>query len=181
MRCRLSGRHLRERRSRAPSSDRAFRLALADAYLGSSHAKRNLGDDRGAFESATECLRLYRDAADADRSNRVVLRGLAGAPQRSAWRNRVSGNSNRRSRVFARVRPRSRRLVAAEPRNVNLEPRADAGVRTCRRRARESRPAEPRRSIGRARRRIGRLRTSENGCMKRTARISVRPPTTASS
>lgn len=33
----------------APSSHPEFRMALADAYLGSSHAKRDLGDDRGAF------------------------------------------------------------------------------------------------------------------------------------
>ena len=63
----------------APSSHPEFRLALADAYLGSSQAKWDLGDDRGAFESATECLRLYRDAADAGRSNPSVMRGLAGA------------------------------------------------------------------------------------------------------
>jgi eukaryotic-like serine/threonine-protein kinase len=68
-------------RASSPSaaSDPEFRLALADAHLGSSDAKRNLGDDRGALESATECLRLYREAADAARSNSVAMRGLASA------------------------------------------------------------------------------------------------------
>jgi tRNA A-37 threonylcarbamoyl transferase component Bud32/tetratricopeptide (TPR) repeat protein len=49
----------------AASSHPEFRLALADAYLGSSDAKRNLGDDRGAVEAANECLRLLREAAAA--------------------------------------------------------------------------------------------------------------------
>ena len=47
------------------SSPLEYRLALADAYLGSSNAKRSLGDDRGAVEAASECLRLLREAADA--------------------------------------------------------------------------------------------------------------------
>ena len=61
----------------AASSDPELRLALADAYVGSSNAKRDLGDDQGALESATHGLRLYRQAADAgkrlyelDRSDR---------------------------------------------------------------------------------------------------------------
>src|SRR4029079_12136190 len=59
------------RASARPSSDRAFRLALADAYLGSGSARRNLGDDQRASDAAAECLRLYREAAEADGANPV--------------------------------------------------------------------------------------------------------------
>ena len=62
MRCRPFRTRLHRASIPAASSDRAFRLALADAYLGASRAKRNLGDERGAFEAAIECLRLYRDS-----------------------------------------------------------------------------------------------------------------------
>ena len=62
------------------SSQLEYRLALADAYLGSSNAKRNLGDDRGAVEAASEGLRLLREAAaaaktlyDANRSDERVV------------------------------------------------------------------------------------------------------------
>ena len=102
-----------------PSSDRAFRLALADAYLGAGNARRNLGDDRGAFEAASECLRLYREAADADRSNQVVLRGMAGALGAVGMAQSGLGQLEPALASFREGAATLERLVVAEPRNMN--------------------------------------------------------------
>ena len=121
MRCRTFHDAIARARSQRPSSDRAFRLALADAYLGSSNAKRDLGDDRGAFEAASECLRLYREAADADRSNQER--------DDEAWPARCGAVGMAQSRLgqlepaldsFREGAATLETLVAAEPRNVNL-------------------------------------------------------------
>ena len=104
----------------APSSHPEFRLALADAYLGSSNAKRNLGDDRGAFEAASECLRLYREAADAGRSNPSVMRGLAGAHAAVGMSEMRLGQLERALDSFREGAATLETLVAAEPRDVNL-------------------------------------------------------------
>jgi len=103
-----------------PSSHPEFRLALADAYLGSSHAQRDLGDDRGAFESATECLRLYRDAADAGRSNPSVMRGLAGAHAAVGMSEMRLGQLERALDSFREGAATLETFAAAEPRDVNL-------------------------------------------------------------
>ena len=103
-----------------PSSHPEFRLALADAYLGSSQAKWDLGDDRGAFESATECLRLYRDAADAGRSNPSVMRGLAGAHAAVGMSEMRLGQLERALDSFREGAATLETFVAAEPRDVTL-------------------------------------------------------------
>jgi eukaryotic-like serine/threonine-protein kinase len=106
--------------NRAPSSHPEFRLALADAYLGSSQAKRDLGDDRGAFESATNCLRLYRDAAHAGRSNPIVMKGLAGAHAAVGMSEMRLGQLERALDSFRQGAATLESLVAAAPRNVTL-------------------------------------------------------------
>jgi tetratricopeptide (TPR) repeat protein len=104
----------------APSSHPEFRLALADAYLGSSHAKRDLGDDRGAFESATDCLQLFRDAAGAGRSNPSVMRGLAGAHAAVGMSEMRLGQLEGALDSFREGAATLETFVAAEPRDVNL-------------------------------------------------------------
>ena len=103
----------------AALSDQQFRLALADAYLGSSRAKRNLGDDRGAFDAAMECLRLYRGAAASDRSNPVVMRGLASAQAAVGMGEVRFGQLDRALTSFREGAATLERLVAHEPRNLN--------------------------------------------------------------
>jgi eukaryotic-like serine/threonine-protein kinase len=102
----------------AVSSDREFRLALADAYLGSSKAKRNLGDDHGAFDAATECLRLYREVGGADRSNPVVMGGLASAHAAVGMDEMRLGQLGTALASFREGAATLEALVASDPRNV---------------------------------------------------------------
>jgi eukaryotic-like serine/threonine-protein kinase len=87
-------------------------------YLGSSRVKRDLGDERGAFDAATESLRLYRAAAAADRSDRVVLRGLASAHAAVGMAEMRAGQLERALASFREGTVTLETLVAAEPRNV---------------------------------------------------------------
>ena len=102
----------------APPRDRAFRLALADAYLGASNARRNMGDDRGSFAAASECLRLYREAVDADRSDRLVRRGMASALGAIGMGQTRLGDLQRARESFREGAATLEALVADEPRNV---------------------------------------------------------------
>ena len=99
--------------------DRSLRLALADAYLGSSDAKRNLGDDRGAFEAGSECLRLYREAAGASPPNPVVVRGLATAHAAVGMAEMRLGRLEPALASFRAGAATLEPLVASEPRNVD--------------------------------------------------------------
>jgi tetratricopeptide (TPR) repeat protein len=103
----------------AASSDPEFRLALADAHLGSSDVKRNLGDDRGAFEAANECLRLYREAAHAGGPNPVVTSGLASAHAAVGMGEMRLGQLGSALASFRNGAAALETLVASEPRNVN--------------------------------------------------------------
>jgi tetratricopeptide (TPR) repeat protein/tRNA A-37 threonylcarbamoyl transferase component Bud32 len=103
----------------APSSDRAFRLALADAYQGAGNARRNLGDDQGAFDAASACLRLYREAAETDRSNTVVLRGMAGALGAVGMAQSRLGQLEPALASFREGATTLEHLVKADPHNLN--------------------------------------------------------------
>jgi tetratricopeptide (TPR) repeat protein len=105
--------------SPAHSSDRAFRLALADTYIGASNTKRNRGDDRGAFEAASEGLRQYREAVNADPSSQAVRRGLAGALGTVGMVQSRLGQLEPALVSFREGAATLEALVAAEPRNMN--------------------------------------------------------------
>ena len=111
---------MREPRSRQRRAHPEFRLALADAYLGSSNALRNLGEFRGAVEAATEGVRLYREAAAADESNPAVLRELAAAQAELGMVEMQLGQLARALDTFRKGAATLETLAAADPRNVNL-------------------------------------------------------------
>ena len=104
----------------AASSHAELRLALADAYLGSSNASRNLGDDRAAVDAATEGVRLYRDAAAASGSNPVVMRELAAAQAELGMGETLRGQLDRALDNFREGAATLEKLVSADPRNINL-------------------------------------------------------------
>ena len=104
----------------AASSHPELRLALADAHLGSSMARRNLGEHRGAVEAATEGLRLYREAAAARGSNPTVMRELAAAQAELGMGEMLLGQLPRALDSFREGAATLETLVASEPRNVNL-------------------------------------------------------------
>jgi tetratricopeptide (TPR) repeat protein len=97
-----------------------FRLALADAYLGSSNAQRNLGEDRGAVEAASEGVRLYREAAAAGGSNPAVMRELAAAQAELGMGEMRLGQLDRALDTFREGATTLETLVAADPQNVTL-------------------------------------------------------------
>ena len=101
--------------------DPRLRLALADAHLGSSNAKRDLGDDRGAFEAASESLRLYREAANLGlgQSSPAVIRGLAGAHAALGMAEMRLGRLEPALASFRQGAATLEPLVASEPRNVD--------------------------------------------------------------
>ena len=96
-----------------------FRLALADAYLGSSNAQRNLGADRGAVEAATEGVRLYREAAAAG-PNPAVIRKLAAAQAELGMGEMRLGRLDRALDTFREGTTTLETLAAADPQNVNV-------------------------------------------------------------
>ena len=142
----------------AAPDDPGFRLTLADARLASSHVQRGLGDDRGAFEAASEGLRLYRDAAGDGRSNR----GLMGVKKSVRWRCFCTASSSsstlrragcsittslRRAEVDGHAR--RRRLVARPLRSGAASPgRAWASSRQLWRPARPLRHSGPGHALG---------------------------------
>jgi tetratricopeptide (TPR) repeat protein len=103
----------------SPSGDPEFRLALAEAYLGSSNAKRNLGDDRGALEAANESLRLYREVADVSSSNPLRLRALASAQAAVGMAETRLGHLERALASFRSGTATLEALVATDPRNID--------------------------------------------------------------
>ena len=54
---------IRTSASFATTLDTSFLVAMADVYLASSEAKRNLSDFQSSLKDAIECLRLYRQVA----------------------------------------------------------------------------------------------------------------------
>ncbi len=105
----------------APRDHLEFRLALADAYLGASNARRNLGDDQAAFEAATECLRLYRDASAGGLSHPVVMSGLASAHAAAGMADMRLGHLERALDSFRTGAVTLETLLTAVPRNDNVK------------------------------------------------------------
>ena len=64
-------------------------------------------------------MRLYREAVDADRSNQVVLRGMASALAAVGMAQSRLGQLEPALASFREGAATLERLVAAEPRNMN--------------------------------------------------------------
>jgi len=61
------------------SADNPLRSALADLYIESCDAKRNMGNDTGSFQDASEALRLYREIEASGTATPAMLQSLATA------------------------------------------------------------------------------------------------------
>jgi tetratricopeptide (TPR) repeat protein len=61
------------------SADNSVKSALADLYIESCDAKRNMGNDQGSFQDASEALRLYREIQNSGTATPAMLQSFATA------------------------------------------------------------------------------------------------------
>ena len=97
------------------SNDAAFRGALAAAHLGASTTKRNMGDYRGASESAIESVRLYSSVRDKDPS---TTQSLASAYAALGMSESLLGRLDEALSYFRRGAAMMEGLVESQPQNV---------------------------------------------------------------
>ena len=120
MRCRPITTQLREPRSQRP---RAIPSSASRLLTHTWDRARQSGIWATIGEHSSQppdCLRLYRDAADAGRSNPSVMRGLAGAHAAVGMSEMRLGQLERALGSFREGAATLETFVAAEPRDVNL-------------------------------------------------------------
>jgi eukaryotic-like serine/threonine-protein kinase len=100
------------------AGDPGVTTALADLYIGSSEAKRNLSDYRGARQDAVEAMRLYRDVVTVRSSDPAMRHSLSAA---LAAVGMAEANLNQLQEALPHFREGAdelEKLVAADPQNV---------------------------------------------------------------
>lgn len=101
------------------SGDPNLTAALADLYLGSSEARRNMGDDRGAVQDATECLRLYQQTVERRPSDPDLRQALSNAYAAVGMAESGTGRLNEALSHYRRGVEEMVKLVASAPNNVS--------------------------------------------------------------
>ena len=110
---------IRTSASFATTRDTSVLLAMADVYLASSEAKRNLSDFQSSLKDAIECLGLYRQVASVRQEDPDLRHSLAGAYASVGMSESQVGRLEEALAHFRDGVAEMEKLVAAEPRNVS--------------------------------------------------------------
>ena len=111
---------IRTSASFATTRDTSFLLAMADVYLASSEARRNLSDfQEPPTKDAIECLGLYRQVASVRQEDPDLRHSLAGAYASVGMSESQVGRLDEALVHFRDGVAEMEKLVAAEPRNVS--------------------------------------------------------------
>jgi tetratricopeptide (TPR) repeat protein len=101
------------------SGDPDLMAALAELYLGSSEARRNMGDDRGAVDDASECLRLYQEIVGRRPSDPDLRQALSNAHAAVGMAESGLGLLREALAHYRSGADEMERLVATAPSNVS--------------------------------------------------------------
>jgi tetratricopeptide (TPR) repeat protein len=102
------------------SADNPFKSALADLYVESCDAKRNMGNFQGSLQDANEALRIYREIESSKTATPAMLQSLATA---DAAVGMAEGKLGRLQDALSHYREgvaQMEKLAASEPHNASL-------------------------------------------------------------
>jgi tetratricopeptide (TPR) repeat protein len=102
------------------SEDNQLKAALADLYIESCEAKRNMGDSEGSLGDASEALRLFQQIEGSGRATAAMRQSLATA---YAAVGMAEGQLGRRQDALGHFRggaAQMEKLVASEPHNASF-------------------------------------------------------------
>jgi tetratricopeptide (TPR) repeat protein len=102
------------------TADNSFKSALADVYIESCDAKRNLGDAQGSYQDASEALRLYREIEASGAATPSMLQSLASAYAAVGMGESKFGRLQEALGHFREGAAWMERLVNADPNNAAL-------------------------------------------------------------
>jgi eukaryotic-like serine/threonine-protein kinase len=102
------------------ATDNPFKSALADLYIESCDAKRNMGDNQGSFQDASEALRLYREIEASGTATPAMLQSFATADAAVGMAESQLGRLQDALRDYREGTERMEKLAGAEPNNISL-------------------------------------------------------------
>jgi eukaryotic-like serine/threonine-protein kinase len=102
------------------TGDSPFKSALADLYIESCDAKRNMGDNQGSFQDATEALRIYREIEVSGTATPAMLQSFATADTAVGMAESQLGRLQDALRDYRDGTERMEKLAASEPNNTSL-------------------------------------------------------------
>ncbi len=102
------------------SGDNSFKSALADLYIESCDAKRNMGNDQGSLQDASEALRLYGEIEASGTATPAMLQSLATADEAVGMAEGKMGRLQDALRYYREGTRQMETLAAAEPHNASL-------------------------------------------------------------
>jgi eukaryotic-like serine/threonine-protein kinase len=102
------------------SADNSFKSALADLHIESCDAKRNMGNDTGSLEDASEALRLYREIEASGTAMPAMLQSLATADAAVGMAETKLGRLQDALGHFREGTEKMEKLAASEPHNASL-------------------------------------------------------------
>jgi len=103
----------------AASGDAAFRGALAELYIASAEAKRNMGNAAGSLQDAADAVRLFRGAIGLSASDLELTHALASALAEVGMAESLLGRLDRALTNYQQGAGEMEKLVSASPQNVS--------------------------------------------------------------
>jgi eukaryotic-like serine/threonine-protein kinase len=102
------------------SAGNPFKSALADLYIESCDAKRNMGNVQGSLHDASEALRLYREIQASGTATPAMLQSLATADAAVGMAESKVGRLPEALRHFREGTEQMEQLSASQPHNASL-------------------------------------------------------------
>jgi len=102
------------------SADNPFKSALADLYIESCDAKRNMGDAQGSLVDASEALRLYREIQASGTATPPMLQSFATADAAVGMAESKLGRLQEALQHYREGTEQMEKLAASEPQNASL-------------------------------------------------------------
>jgi eukaryotic-like serine/threonine-protein kinase len=106
--------------SSVASADNPLKSALADLYIESCDAKRNMGDNQGSFQEASEALRLYHQVEASGAATPAMRQSLATADAAVGMAESQLGRLQDALRDYREGTEQMEKLSASEPQNASL-------------------------------------------------------------
>jgi tetratricopeptide (TPR) repeat protein len=102
------------------SAGNSLKAALADLYIESCDAKRNMGNDQGSLQDSSEALRIYREVQASGTATPPMLQSLATAYAAVGMAEAKQGQLQEALRNHHNGADLMEKLVASEPHNASL-------------------------------------------------------------
>src|SRR5262249_8478799 len=103
-----------------PSADNPFKAALADLYIQSCDARRNMGDFDSSLKDANEALRLYKEIQASGSATPAMLQSLATAYAGVGMGEGKHGQLKDALQNYRQGAALMEKLVTSDPQNASL-------------------------------------------------------------